>query len=123
MSYGLIKPESAELKIIAGSSVPELGTLIAKNIGMDVAKVELKRFSDGEVNLEIRENVRGCDVFVIQSTCPPANDNYVELFVILDALKRASAARITAVMPYYGYARQDRKVQHSYHWREDMCFE
>jgi ribose-phosphate pyrophosphokinase len=62
------------------------------------------------VNLEIHENVRGCDVFVVQSTCPPSNDNYMELFILFDALKRASAARITAVMPYYGYARQDRKV-------------
>ena len=110
MSHGLPVSVSAELKLIAGSSNPELAQSIARHIGVNLAKVDLKRFSDGEVNLEIHENVRGCDMFVIQSTCPPSNDNYMELFVMFDALKRASAARITAVMPYYGYARQDRKV-------------
>ncbi|MBK9295028.1 MAG: ribose-phosphate pyrophosphokinase [Oligoflexia bacterium] len=99
-----------ELKLISGSSNPTLSKDIANKVGLALSEVNLKRFSDGEVNLEINDNVRGCDVFVIQSTCPPSNDNYMELFVILDALKRASSARITAVMPYYGYARQDRKV-------------
>lgn len=99
-----------EIKLISGSSNPDLAKSIAEQVGVGLSQVNLKRFSDGEVNLEISDNVRGCDVFVIQSTCPPSNDNYMELFVILDALKRASAARITAVMPYYGYARQDRKV-------------
>lgn len=100
----------AELKIISGSSNTKLAADIATQVGVNLASTSLKRFSDGEVNLEIHENVRGCDVFVVQSTCPPSNDNYMELFILFDALKRASAARITAVMPYYGYARQDRKV-------------
>ena len=110
MSRTLPVPDIAQIKIISGNSNPSLSQAIAKHIGINLAKASLKRFSDGEINLEIDENVRGCDVFVIQSTCPPSNDNYMELFVIFDALKRASAARITAVMPYYGYARQDRKV-------------
>lgn len=110
MAKDLPGPNPSKLKIIAGNSSQVLALDIANNIGVELAKVSLKRFSDGEVNLEIQENVRGCDVFVVQSTCPPSNDSYVELFIILDALKRASAARITAVMPYYGYARQDRKV-------------
>lgn len=83
---------------------------IAKQVGTTLGQANISRFSDGEVNLEIQENIRGCDVFVIQSTCSPANENYMELFIFMDALKRASAARITAVMPYYGYARQDRKA-------------
>ncbi len=110
MSHGLPVSVSAQLKIISGNSNLTLATDIAKHVGVELASMSLKRFSDGEINLEIQENVRGCDMFVIQSTCPPSNDSYMELFVILDALKRASAARITAVMPYYGYARQDRKV-------------
>jgi ribose-phosphate pyrophosphokinase len=104
------KSIKSSLKLFSGSANPLLALEIAKHLGMTLGQANITRFSDGEVNLEIQENVRGCDVFVIQSTCSPANENYMELFIFLDALKRASAARITAVMPYYGYARQDRKV-------------
>lgn len=98
------------LKLFSGSSNPELAEKMAKEIGADLGHCALKRFADGEVQIEIQENVRGDDVFVIQSTCPPVNEAYMELFIIMDALKRASASRITAVIPYYGYARQDRKA-------------
>ncbi len=98
------------LKLFSGSSNPNLAEKIAKATGAPLGHCALKRFADGEVQIEIQENVRGDDVFVIQSTCPPVNESYMELFIIMDALKRASAARITAVIPYYGYARQDRKV-------------
>lgn len=101
---------SSGLKLFSGNSNPALAMEISKYIDFPLGKASVTRFSDGEINLEIQDNVRGCDVFVIQSTCYPANDNYMELFIMVDALKRASAARITAVMPYYGYARQDRKV-------------
>ncbi len=99
-----------KLKIFSGNSNPSLAEAIASGVNVPLGSADIKRFSDGEVNLEIHENVRGCDIFVIQSTCSPANENYMELFIMLDALKRASAYRITAVIPYYGYARQDRKV-------------
>lgn len=99
-----------KLKIIAGNSNPELAQKIASEISVNLSPAMLKRFADGEIQIEIHDNVRGADVYIIQSTCPPSNENYMELFIMIDALKRASAARITAVMPYYGYARQDRKV-------------
>lgn len=99
------------LKIIAGNSNPSLAQGIAKYLRLDLVKCDVKDFSDGEIFVQIHENVRGADVFVIQSTCPPVNDNLMELLVVIDALKRSSANRITAVIPYYGYARQDRKVQ------------
>lgn len=98
------------LKIFSGTSNPELAKKIVSALNVPLGHSMIKRFADGEVQIEIQENVRGQDVFVIQSTCPPANEHYMELFVILDALRRASADRITAVIPYYGYARQDRKV-------------
>ena len=79
-------------------------------LGVSRGKAEVRRFSDGEIMVEIAENVRGGDVFVIQSTCTPVNDNLMELLLMLDAFRRASAKRITAVIPYFGYARQDRKV-------------
>lgn len=99
-----------ELKIFTGSSNPEFAINVAKEAGTELGHSMLSRFADGEIRVEIQENVRGKDVYVIQSTCPPTNDNYMELFVMIDALKRASAKRITAVTPYYGYSRQDRKV-------------
>ncbi|MBM4265751.1 MAG: ribose-phosphate pyrophosphokinase [Deltaproteobacteria bacterium] len=98
------------IKIFAGNSNPELARDICTCLGVGLARAELRRFSDGEINVDIQENVRGGDVFVLQSTSTPGNDHLMELLLMLDALKRASAARITAVMPYYGYARQDRKV-------------
>lgn len=99
-----------EVKIVAGNSNPLLARAICDYVGVPMSRAEVGKFSDGEVQVEIRDNVRGGDVFVLQSTCMPTNDNVMELLLILDALKRASASRITAVMPYYGYARQDRKV-------------
>jgi len=99
-----------EVKIFAGNSNRPLAEAIGRYVGVPLGRAEVGRFSDGEVQVEIRDNVRGGDVFVIQSTCMPTNDNLMELLLMLDALKRASAQRITAVMPYYGYARQDRKV-------------
>jgi ribose-phosphate pyrophosphokinase len=100
-----------ELKLLTGNANRPLAEQIARDLRLPLADAEISRFSDGEVFVQINENVRGADVFVIQPTCPPVNDNLMELLVMIDALKRASARRITAVLPYYGYARQDRKVQ------------
>jgi len=99
-----------EIKIFAGSSNRPLATAICQSVGVPLGQADIGRFSDGEVQVEITENVRGSDVFVVQSTCTPTNDHVMELLLMLDAFKRASARRITAVVPYYGYARQDRKV-------------
>lgn len=99
-----------ELKIFTGNANPALAQEICNHLSVPLAKATVKKFSDGEIMVEINENVRGRDVFIVQSTCQPANENLMELLVMVDALKRASAARITAVIPYFGYARQDRKV-------------
>jgi ribose-phosphate pyrophosphokinase len=99
-----------KIKIFSGNSNPDLAQRICKSLGVSLGTARVRRFSDGEVMVEIGENVRGRDVYVVQSTCAPTNDNLMELLVITDALKRASAATITAVIPYYGYARQDRKA-------------
>ncbi len=98
------------LKIFTGNANPELAKEICAYLCIPLGAAVVKRFSDGEINVEIRDNVRGVDVFIIQPTCPPVNDHLMELLVLMDALKRASAKRVTAVLPYYGYARQDRKV-------------
>ncbi|HEY5996749.1 MAG TPA: ribose-phosphate pyrophosphokinase [Candidatus Deferrimicrobiaceae bacterium] len=98
------------LKLISGNANTDLAKEIAAHLCLPLAATVAKRFSDGEINVEIRENVRGADVFIIQPTCAPANDHLMELLILIDALKRASAQRINAVIPYYGYARQDRKV-------------
>ncbi|MGH9339742.1 MAG: ribose-phosphate pyrophosphokinase [Acidobacteriota bacterium] len=97
------------LKIFAGTANPSLAQTICEHLGVSLGQIKLKRFSDGEVAFQILENVRGTDVFIIQSTCPPVNENLMEVLIMIDAFKRSSARRITAVMPYYGYARQDRK--------------
>ncbi|MCS6936293.1 MAG: ribose-phosphate pyrophosphokinase [Candidatus Bipolaricaulota bacterium] len=97
------------LKLVAGSANPALAQEISQHLGIKLTAVDVGRFPDGETSIYIRETVRGADVFVIQPTCPPVNDNLMELLLTIDALKRASAERITAVIPYYGYARQDRK--------------
>ena len=97
------------LKIFSGSSNPELTREICEYLQVEQGKLTLKRFSDGEIRFQILENVRGADVFVVQPSCPPVNESIMELLIMIDAFKRASARRITAVMPYYGYARQDRK--------------
>lgn len=98
------------LKLFTGNSNPILAKKIAQLLGLDLGHCRVNQFADGEIQVEIHESVRGQDVYVIQSTCPPSNQNYMELFIIIDALKRASPSSITAVIPYYGYARQDRKV-------------
>lgn len=99
------------IKIISGSSHMTLPQEVVGTLGTSLCDTTITTFSDGEVMIQINENVRGTDAFVIQSTCPPVNDNIMKLLLIIDALKRASAGRITAVIPYYGYGRQDRKVQ------------
>lgn len=99
------------MKIFAGNAVPKLAQLIANHLYTNLGKASVGCFSDGEVNVEINENVRGGDIFIIQSTCAPTNNNLMELIVMVDALRRASATRITAVIPYFGYARQDRRVR------------
>jgi ribose-phosphate pyrophosphokinase len=99
-----------ELKIFAGNSNPPLARSICQHLNVPLGRATVDTFSDGESKVEVTENVRGGDIFVIQSTCAPGNDNLMELLLMLDAFKRASAKRITAVIPYYGYARQDRKV-------------
>lgn len=103
-------PPAHDFKVFSGSSNPGLTHRICDYLKRPLGKATVGRFSDGEIHVEIGENVRGQDVFIIQSTCPPANDHLMELLIICDALKRASAGSINAVMPYYGYARQDRKV-------------
>jgi ribose-phosphate pyrophosphokinase len=97
------------LKVFTGSANPGLGASIARALGAPLGKTHLSRFLDGEIWFQIEDNVRGADVFVVQPTSPPVNEHLMELLVMIDAFKRASAARITAVIPYYGYARQDRK--------------
>ncbi|MCI5226117.1 MAG: ribose-phosphate pyrophosphokinase [Candidatus Electrothrix sp. AX2] len=99
------------MKVFTGNANPEIAQEICNYLDMPLSKAEVKQFSDGEVSVEIGENVRGTDVFVIQPTCTPVNDHLMELVIMVDALRRASARRITAVLPYYGYARQDRKVR------------
>lgn len=97
------------IKIFSGNAHREMATEIANHLGLPLSRADIKKFSDGEIFVEIKENVRGTDVFVVQPTCTPVNDHLMELVIIVDALRRASARRITAVVPYYGYARQDRK--------------
>ena len=100
-----------KIKLFAGNGSPALADEIAKELNMPLGAIKVGQFSDGETSVQIDETVRGCDVFVIQSTSTPVNDNLVELLVMIDAMRRASAGRITAVMPYFGYARQDRKAR------------
>lgn len=102
---------SSKLALLAGRSNPELSNSISKELGIPPTEMDVRCFSDGEIGVEIKDNVRGKDVFVIQSTSSPGNDHLMELLIIMDALRRASAQRITAVLPYFGYARQDRKTK------------
>ena len=102
MSFG-------NLMVFAGNANPLLASAVAKNLDIALGRAQVGRFSDGEVMVELLENVRGKDVFVLQSTCAPTNDNLMELMIMVDALRRASAGRITAAIPYFGYARQDRR--------------
>ena len=100
-----------DIKVFCGNSNPKLAQDICKMMGTKLGEAEVKRFADGEVSVSLYETVRGSDVFVVQSTCKPVNDSLMELLVMIDALRRASAGRITAVIPYFGYARQDRKAK------------
>jgi ribose-phosphate pyrophosphokinase len=101
------------MMVFTGNANPELAQKVASRLYLSLGKANVGKFSDGEVAVELNENVRGKDVFVLQSTCAPTNDNLMELIVMIDAMRRASAARITAVVPYFGYARQDRRVRSS----------
>src|ERR1700734_1578774 len=110
MSSSLSKEfESPSISVFAGNANPLLAEGIARHLHAPLGRAYVGRFSDGEVNIELMENVRGRDVFIVQPTCPPANDNLMELLMMTDACRRASSARITAVVPYFGYARQDRR--------------
>ncbi len=100
-----------EIMVFSGNASKELAQRIVEHLNLPLGKAHVGRFSDGETMVEIQENVRGRDIFIIQSTCAPSNDNLMELIIMADALRRASAARITAVVPYFGYARQDRRVR------------
>ncbi|KKN28969.1 hypothetical protein LCGC14_0848900 [marine sediment metagenome] len=107
----LRNPTVPDMKLFAGNATPELAQKVAKRLYIELGDAVVGRFSDGEISVQINENVRGSDVFILQSTCAPTNDNLMELIVMVDALRRASAGRITAVIPYFGYARQDRRVR------------
>ena len=102
---------SSKMMVFTGNANPELAHKVASRLYLSIGKADVGKFSDGEVAVELNENVRGKDVFVLQSTCAPTNDSLMELIVMIDALRRASATRITAVVPYFGYARQDRRVR------------
>ena len=99
------------LVLFSGNGNKALSKAISKQLNLKLGESKVERFSDGEISVKIEENVRGMDVFLIQPTCPPAHENLMELVIMVDALKRSSASRITAVIPYYGYARQDRRVR------------
>ncbi len=101
----------ADMKLFAGNATPDLAKRIASRLYTHLGNATVDRFSDGEIHVQINENVRGCDIFILQSTCAPTNDNLMELIVMIDAMRRASAGRITAVIPYFGYARQDRRLR------------
>jgi ribose-phosphate pyrophosphokinase len=104
-------PQLDTLRLLSGSANPTLAEAIAEEMEMPLSRMTLSRFSDGEIQVKIEESMRGMDVFVIQPTCSPANETVMELLIILDALRRASAARVTCVIPYYGYGRQDKKLK------------
>lgn len=101
------------IKVFAGTSNPQLATRVCTKLDISLGSLKISKFSDGEINVQLGENVRGANVFVVQSTCSPTNDNLMELVLIIDTLRRASANRITAVVPYFGYARQDRRMYFS----------
>ncbi|CAG9464533.1 unnamed protein product [Pedinophyceae sp. YPF-701] len=102
---------NSKLRLFSGTSNPLLSQEVAHYLGLQLGGIKIKRFADGEIYVQVQESIRGCDVFLIQPTCPPANDHLMELLIMVDACKRASARSITAVIPYFGYARADRKTQ------------
>ena len=97
-----------EIKVFCGNANRKFAEGVCAELGINLGDSEVKSFSDGEISVSVNETVRGCDVFVVQSTCTPVNDNLMELLIMIDAFRRASAGRITAVIPYFGYARQDK---------------
>jgi len=101
--------ELPRITILSGNATPSLAGAIARALGVRLGRAQVQRFSDGEISVEVLDNIRGRDVFIVQSTCPPVNDNLMELILLADACRRASAYRITAVVPYFGYSRQDRR--------------
>ncbi len=103
--------DTSAMMVFSGNATPAVAKAVTRELGIPLGRAIVDRFSDGEIQVEILENVRGHDVFVVQSTCQPTNDNLMELLIMVDALRRSSAGRITAVMPYFGYARQDRRVR------------
>ena len=105
-----MSPHHSTIKVFSGNSNPELAADIASRLSVPLSGAEVSRFSDGEISVQLKESVRGFDVLIVQSTCAPVNRHLMELLIMIDACRRASAGRITAVIPYYGYARQDRKV-------------
>ncbi|XP_024988604.1 ribose-phosphate pyrophosphokinase 1 isoform X1 [Cynara cardunculus var. scolymus] len=105
------KKDETKLRVFSGTANPRLSQEVACYMGLDLGDIKIKRFADGEVYVQLLESVRGCDVFLVQPTCPPANENLMELLVMIDACRRASAKTVTAVIPYFGYARADRKTQ------------
>ena len=111
MATGSRRRLEQELAIVSGNANVPLAKAISRHLGVSLTKSLVSRFSEGEIRVKVNENVRGKDVFVVQPTCPPPNENLMELLILLDALRRASARRVTAVVPYFGYARQDRKDQ------------
>ncbi|CAJ1943147.1 unnamed protein product [Sphenostylis stenocarpa] len=106
-----VSRNSNRLKLFSGTANPVLSQEIARYMGLELGKISIKRFADGEIYVQLQESVRGCNVYLIQPTCPPANENLMELKIMIDACRRASAKNITAVIPYFGYARADRKTQ------------
>lgn len=107
----VLNKNDTRLRIFSGTANPALSQEIACYMGLELGKIKIKRFADGEIYVQLQESVRGCDVFLVQPTCPPANENLMELLIMIDACRRASAKNITAVIPYFGYARADRKTQ------------
>lgn len=105
------KMNNTQLYVFSGTANPDLATSIAEKLGVQLGRVDIQRFPDGEIFVKYQENIRGDDVYIVQPTCTPTNENLMELLIMLDAAKRASAGQVTAVIPYYGYARQDRKDQ------------
>lgn len=103
---------NTRLKLFSGTANPALAQEISWYMGLDLGKVNIKRFADGEIYVQLQESVRGCDVYLVQPTCTPTNENLMELLIMIDACRRASAKKVTAVIPYFGYARADRKVKY-----------
>ncbi|GAV90043.1 Pribosyltran domain-containing protein/Pribosyltran_N domain-containing protein [Cephalotus follicularis] len=110
-NYANVNDNDSRIRIFSGTANPSLSQEIACYMGIELGKIKIKRFADGEIYVQLQESVRGCDVFLVQPTCPPANENLMELLIMIDACRRASAKNITAVIPYFGYARADRKTQ------------